>query len=98
MNTRAQTIGRSNAQDLQTIKWAGWSLVGLIVCAWSGWISLAVIANTQAVTRTEERQAVQYLQLRDDVAKLQGDVTELKTLLLQRIRLTESGGDHVAGQ
>lgn len=60
--------------DLQRIKWAGWGLAAVILCAWAGWVSLLAIANSTGLARTEERQTNQYQQLREDIA-------EVKTLV-----------------
>jgi hypothetical protein len=59
--------------DLNRIKWAGWLLLGGLVC----WAVAQIVDNTITVARIEERQNNHYLQLREDIA-------ELKLLLSDR--------------
>lgn len=67
---------RMSDDDLQRIKWAGWTVAGMVMAAWGGWISLVAIATQAGLGRTEERQQNQYQQLRDDVAELKALIQE----------------------
>lgn len=60
--------------EVSRLRWFGWSVAGVLLAAWAGWISLLALANGTAITRTEERQQNQYQQLREDLA-------EIKTIL-----------------
>ena len=67
--------------DLQRIKWAGWTLAGVLLCAWAGWLSLLAIRNATGLARTDERQNNQYMHLREDIKNVRGDLAELKELI-----------------
>ncbi|MCA9063416.1 MAG: hypothetical protein KDA96_10165 [Planctomycetaceae bacterium] len=67
-----------SAEEVRQLRWAGWSILALIVISWTGWVSLTAIANSRGLVRTEERQNLQFERLRDDVAEIRTDV---KTLL-----------------
>lgn len=73
---RASAIERTSTDDLQRIKWAGWSVVAVVLLGWSSWVSLVAIATQSGLGRTEERQANQYQQLRDDMAELKALIRE----------------------
>lgn len=66
---RRQQIA-ADAADWQRVKWAGWTIVGLIVFSWAGWVSLLAIANSSQTTVNSRTQELHYQQLREDIADL----------------------------
>lgn len=56
--------------EVSRLRWFGWSVAGVLLCAWAGWISMLALSNGTAITRTTERQQNQYQQLREDVLEI----------------------------
>ena len=71
---------RNNTEDLRQLKLLGWSVVGVLLAAWAGWVSLLAISSQQQVTAVEVRESVHYEALHSDLAEVKTDVK----LLLSR--------------
>jgi hypothetical protein len=74
----AQQIEQSQTDDLQTIKWAGWSILAVLVASWAGWVSLLAISNSARVDRQEERENNHFERLRDDIRDVKEEVVALR--------------------
>ena len=66
---RRQQIS-ADAADWQRVKWAGWSIAGVILFSWAGWVSLLAIANSSQTHVNSKTQELHYQQLREDIADL----------------------------
>lgn len=83
--TRSSAVSQ-NTTDLHRLLLSGWWLVGVLLCAWGGWLSLLAIANGTAVQKIETREAAHFEQLHHDLQEVKRDVKEL----LSRQRLSET--------
>lgn len=79
-NTLTRRSAKLAEEDLRRIRWAGWSILSVMVLSWAGWLSLLTIAHTSEIALVTERENLHYKQLRDDIARL----TELVKEALKR--------------
>jgi hypothetical protein len=68
----------TTAEDLRTIKWGGWSIVGVVFFAWAGWLSLLAIGTQASVVQQEERETNHFEQLRQDIRDVKDEVVALR--------------------
>ena len=78
MSSAKQLETSTTAEDLQFIKWAGWSIVGVVFLGWAGWVSLLSIGTQTAVVQQAERENNHFEQLRADIQDVKQEVISLR--------------------
>lgn len=78
MSSAQQMEQNTTAADLQFIKWAGWSIVSVVLLSWAGWVSLLSIGTQSAVVKQEERENNHFEQLRQDIRDVKDEVVALR--------------------
>ena len=76
---------RMAAEDLRRIRWAGWSILGVMLASWASWSTLLTIAHTSEIALVTERENQHFQTLQKQLDEIKSDVKQL---------LRRSGGNH----
>lgn len=63
--------------ELRRFRWFGWSMLGILVLSWAGWVSLLVIAHSSEIATITDREATHHAILKDSIDEIKADVKQL---------------------
>ena len=79
--SHTDAITRRNSQladeDLRRIRWAGWSLLGVVVCSWAGWLTLLAISHSSEIALVRDREDRHFIALQKQLDEIRSDVKQL---------------------